>query len=590
MTDEDTIVVAQPQQRKRSYHIWTHEQRVCVYLLSHEFRHLNITARAKVFNKIFETKLAVSSIPFPGLKPIAIYQAYWKSKAPGMDVRQPWKDVYFPPDTVKERTMRGSMRARIAFILSSSGTEGVWCESAEIGTSGTLTVQSTLSEQNITGMQSTEKRKRPATILMTPPSTAGEGDEDEDEDEFDLYFSPRKTNRRQRSPVVMVPSFSEAPDLRDLVDPDDALPRSSISPQSPGVSRAIPGLNQLIIPRSQLSMPRINAGPNFVSEARSEMLPRRNMVPIPITPEKLRAAQAPFRDIPDEEAHPPLPRILFRAFTTESQGLNSANGFVCGRYANARVAPSGPPRSLDWDDVLEHLDPSKTPLKCKKCMKAGKCCGKLLHQKMLSSYISFSSDLVWVIRKMMSQGEQSYISVVDTSTLDPLSVFYVPPYQQELARKHLFHGREHRYKGYSEHLVYHEVLGSAIVRTFSYQELIGFAQSDRLTRETLRLPELRCSGTSSTEILKIMKQNKLKITPQVAILIANFVMFLGIGSNANMEDIAFLVCEIVRGWALQNAQTSPTERRENADSFMDTFYRKSDRVLSIEEQGKLRYA
>jgi hypothetical protein len=576
MADENTIIIAQPQHRRCPYNSWTHEQRVCVHLLWREFHHLNTTVRAKVFNKIFESKLAACRLP--GLKPHTIYQAYRASKAPGMDVRQPWKDVYFPPDTVKEHTMRGSMRARISFILNG--------ESTQAGSSDILSTRLTPSEQDSTGMQTTEKRKRPATVLMTPVSTAGE----DDEDEVDLHFSPRKTNQRHRSPVVMVPSLSEAPDLCDLVDPDDTLPRSPVSTQSPRAPRAISASNQLITPRRQLNMPRINAGPNFVSEARSEMLLRRNMGPIPITPEKLRAAQASFRDIPGEEAHPPLPRFLFRAFTTESQGLNSANGFVCGRYAEARVPASGPPRSPDWNELLEHLDPSKIILKCKTCEQPGKCCKKTLHQKMSSPYISFSSDLIWVIRKMMSQGEHSYISIVDTSTLDPLAVFYVPPYQQELARKLLFHGREHRYKGYSEHLIYNEVPGSATVKTFSYQELVGFTQSDRIARETLRLPELRFSGTSSTDILKTMKQSKPKITPQVARFIANFVMFLGIGSNASMEDIAFLVCEIVLGWALRNAETTTAERRENADRFMDTFYRKSDRVLSIEEQAKLKYA
>jgi hypothetical protein len=229
-------------------------------------------------------------------------------------------------------------------------------------------------------------------------------------------------------------------------------------------------------------------------------------------------------------------------------------------------------------------------MKCLKCNKASKCCKKTLHQKMPSSYISVSSDLIWVMRKMISQGEQSCISVIDTSALDPLSVFYVPPFQQELARKHLFHGREHRYKGYSEHLVYHEVPGSAVVKTFFFQELIAFTESDGLTRRTLRIPELRCSGTSSIDILKTMKQSKLRITPQVAALIANFVMFLGISYNAPMDDIAFLVCEIVRGWALRNAETTTDERRNSADRFMDTFYRNSARVLSIEEQVKLKYA
>jgi hypothetical protein len=596
MAGEENIVVARPGHRKRSYHIWTHEQRVCLFLLAREFQNLNVAVRAKVFNKIFETKLATCNIPFPGLRPNAVYLEYWKSTTPGMTARYPWKDVYIPPDTVKEHTMRGSLRARIASVLSSNGIEAVWVESTEFRSSGNLTAQSTLSEQDITEIQTPEKRKRPAATLMTPPSTRGDDEEDiADEDEFDRQFSPRKTSRRnyQRhgSPVVFVPSSAEASDSasdpRDPADSDDSLARSAHSPESP---KAMPRSIRPVTSRSQTNGQRVNTHPQSISGARSEMLLRRNMAPIPITPEKHRAAQAPFRDISEEEAHPPLPRFLFRAFTAESQGLNSPNGFVCGRYAGARAPPPGPPGSPDLNEILEHLDPSKTLLKCSKCQKVGKCCNKTLHQKIPSSYISTSSDLIWVIRKMISQGEESYISVIDTSTLDPLSVFYVPPYQRELARKQLFHGREHRYKGYSEHLVYNEIPGPAIVKTFSYQELVAFSESDRLTRETLRLPELWCSGTSSTDVLKTMKQKKLRITPQVAVIIANFVMFLDRDSSAPKEGIAFLVCEIVRGWALQIAGTTAAERRESADRFMDAFYRKSDKVLSFEEMSKLKYA
>jgi hypothetical protein len=301
--------------------------------------------------------------------------------------------------------MRGTLRARIANVLSSDGMQGVWVEPTEAGPSGDLTAYSTPSEQNRTEIQSPEKRKRPAATLMTPPSTAGE---DEDEDEDDRHFSYRKTRRqshqRNGSPVVLLPNSAEYPDLCNLVDPNDSLAQSTHSPESP-------------------------------KALRGQMLLRRNMAPIQTTPEKHRAAQAPLRDIPEEEAHPPLPRFLFRAFTAGSQGLNSPNGFVFGRYADARAPPPGPPRNLEWNEVLEHLDPSKTLVRCLNCKKTVKCCNKTLHQKLPSSCISTSSDLIWVIRKMIAQGEQSYLSVIDTSGLDPLSVFYVPPYQRELARK-----------------------------------------------------------------------------------------------------------------------------------------------------------
>jgi hypothetical protein len=87
-----------------------------------------------------------------------------------------------------------------------------------------------------------------------------------------------------------------------------------------------------------------------------------------------------------------------------------------------------------------------------------------------------------------------------------------------------------------------------------------------------------------------MKQKKLRIKPQVAVIIANFVMFLDRDSSAPKDGIAFLVCEIVRGWALQIAGTTAAERRESADRFIDAFYRKSDKVLSFEEMSKLKYA
>lgn len=584
MADDETIIVSGSKHRRRSRNIWTHEQRVCLHILSHEF-HQTAVLRAKVFNKIFEAELAACGTPCPGLSPGSIYQEYWKSKTPGTSTRNPWKDVFFPPDTVNEHTMRGSIRARISLALSFYGMNGALNEPAQTEYLDTLTLRSTSSEQNLTRYQVTGKRKRCAAILMTPPST-----NDGEEDELDPRFSSRKARRqnysRHGSPVVLIPAFAEAPASRDLLNPDGSRAPIADSTKPPiAIRKPI----QPVTPRSYLSTHSVNAGLQFISEARSEMLFRRNMEPIPVTPEKFRIARSPLRNLLEQEMHPRLPRLLFRTFTTKSQGLNSQKGFVCGRFANARMIPSKPPVLPDWNDILEHLDPSKTPLKCSKCSK-DKCCNKTLVQKIPSPYISVSSDLIWVIRKMIAQGENSNVSVIDTSALDPQSVYYVPPFQQELARKHVFHGREHRYKGYSEHLVWNEIPGSAIIKTFSYQELVDFAERDGLTRATVRLAELRCSGTSSTEILKIMKQRKYKITPEIAVFIANFVIFLGVDSSTPLEGIALPVCEIIRGWALRNAETTTAERRETADRFMDTFYRNSDRVLSLEEQVKLKYA
>jgi len=583
MAEMDNTVVSGSEPRKRSHHIWTHKQRVCIHLLYHEFNH-SIINRAKVFNKIFENELAADGIPYPGLSPAAIYQVYWQRKRTGKATRKLWKDVLRAPNTVQEHTLRGHMRARIAFVY------GVLSAASTVRSSGNLTPQPAATSQDHAGLQATVKWKRSAATLMTPPSTADS--EGEEEDESDRQSSSEERTRRsyekQGSPVVMVPTYREIPASRNLANSVEAVVRNASSNDSPTKPRAIWKPLHPRRPRIQPSAQLVETDAQSVSVARSEMLLRRNMGPIPITPEKLQAAHAPLRDILEAEAHPCLPRFLFRTFSAKSHGLNSPDGFVSGRFANARTVPSGPPKLPDWNDILEHLDPSKTPLKCSKCNK-DKCCNKTLDQKIPSPYISVSSDLVWVIRKMIVLGEQSSISVINTSALDPHAIYYVPPFQQELARKHVFHGREHRYKGYSEHLVWHEIPGSAIVKTLPFQELMAFAESDGLTRDTLRLAELRCSGTSSTEILKTMKQSKCRITPQVAALIANFVMFLGIGFSAPMEDVAFLVCEIVRGWVLRNAETT-AERLENADRFMDTFYRESDKVLSIEEQVKLKYA
>lgn len=253
-----------------------------------------------------------------------------------------------------------------------------------------------------------------------------------------------------------------------------------------------------------------------------------------------------------------LPRIVPNHKTTgyitcyrcPTVGLGLRPHSICPTVLFASARPAVTPSALCKDaeiDVLEHLNPTPIAASCKTC-------GTACKHFMPSPFISTSSDLVWVIRKALletKRGKQFVsIAVINTSRLDPKSIYYVPPFHKEFARKALFNNGAQYYRAYSEYLVWNEIPSSAMIRTFALEQLAQFSESKPSLRDTLRLDKLGCAKNPRGEKSKTMKGDKIRTTDITTVAMAKIAVFLGIDYKATFAQLSCAVCVIAQVWAL----------------------------------------
>ena len=103
------------------------------------------------------------------------------------------------------------------------------------------------------------------------------------------------------------------------------------------------------------------APPRLATTTEKLLLERRAGPDLPLLPERHKIASDPWEAPSEEAAHPPLSGLLFRFWSSTSQGLNSEQGFVAARYRDSNIWPSQPPRScqLDEADLVHHINGSR---------------------------------------------------------------------------------------------------------------------------------------------------------------------------------------------------------------------------------------
>lgn len=225
---------------------------------------------------------------------------------------------------------------------------------------------------------------------------------------------------------------------------------------------------------------------------------------------------------------------------------------------------------LEWNDIALHLnnagaDNDGTP----------------------SPFISTTNLLVWVLRKALKLADPTaHISVIDTSKMNPRSIYYVPPFYDALKRKRPFFKGGFNYRGTHEHLVWNEIPEAAMVRTFSMAELAEFADRSKTRSKLLRLNQIDASKSSAPDIIKCLKQANITISDRVAKAMAEIVMFLGLDHTSSRETLSRAVFEIAQGWVLQ----ANGETQEHADEFVHQFCRASEEYVKPGDQFKLKQA
>lgn len=283
-----------------------------------------------------------------------------------------------------------------------------------------------------------------------------------------------------------------------------------------------------------------------------------------ITPKEYADTQAPIRDIPDSELHPPLSGLMFRWWNNDSHGVNSASYFVAGLFRHNNI-PSEPPSrdDLPWTAFESHINqhPVATP------------------------FVSVTNQAVRVLRIAMLErlakedGQQKadpgHVTVLNASALDPRTVFHAKPMFDAARRKwRPWTEGVFRYGSSHEFLIWHEIPASAIVHTFS---MSAFRKE---TEGVLSLTMLR---DPIDRMRASLKNCGLKLTLESVKQITRIVPLFGLGIDSPIGHIQHLITDLVRGWEVQIDSLSSEAWLELADCFVTEVCQASNPNMTIQD-------
>lgn len=257
-----------------------------------------------------------------------------------------------------------------------------------------------------------------------------------------------------------------------------------------------------------------------------------------------------------EEAHPPLPVVLFRAYNDASQGSNSSEGFVASHFEDHDGLPL-PPDYSDHDlenTIRKHL--SK-------------------HEDFKSPFISTSSCLIKVMRRAIKASEKAQdltscrISIIDTQKVGQGDViFYARPYRELFRTKGVY---PWRYSAEEEYLVWGGIPREAILADLSLQGLSSFIAEDSVLSRSF---DTDVSLGKVQKMCRTLKGKQTPLTSELVAGIARLIASLGMEINTSPAIIAKLVCEVIYGWfvvlPVQSADAWLAEAAVFAHSFIDS--------------------
>ncbi|KAK3705062.1 hypothetical protein LTR37_013429 [Vermiconidia calcicola] len=314
------------------------------------------------------------------------------------------------------------------------------------------------------------------------------------------------------------------------------------------------------------------APPRLATTTEKLLLERRAGPDLPLLPERHKIASDPWEAPSEEAAHPPLSGLLFRFWSSTSQGLNSEQGFVAARYRDSNIWPSQPPRScqLDEADLVHHINGYKHP----------------------SPFVSVSNFLPWSLRNALKEVDKGSppirITVLSASALDPARVFYAAPFVAELKEDVCPH------QSSAEVLGFPRVPGMArhsseLISTASLAQLVEI--SNRIPEMGfLRLKDLSMKGDHRKVILPLFKSANVRIDPVTTTAIAKLAMFFGLSSTSSVDELSHLVSDVTKGFGLCVRKQTREHWRQLSATFAHVFIRNSVLPIDIRDQVKLREA
>lgn len=181
------------------------------------------------------------------------------------------------------------------------------------------------------------------------------------------------------------------------------------------------------------------------------------------------------------------------------------------------------------------------------------------------------------------------MSMIDSSALNPMAVYYMPPFHAELKRHLVFDNGAQYYKGISEHVVWNKIGAAAMVKTFTLSSFHQFVNGNADVKRLMRLDQV-ASRANLDKITRGLKRDQVRITDNMAVAIAELVMFFGLDHTSSRMTLAHLVYEIAQGWALVPDVATTSAWQARARWFTHTICRKSEEPVNFVVQSNIYHA
>lgn len=225
-----------------------------------------------------------------------------------------------------------------------------------------------------------------------------------------------------------------------------------------------------------------------------------------------------------------FPRMLYRAYSESSAGLNGPNGFKAGSFSTLpnRVSVLPPWESSSEDFLKEALN-------------------HLRKVKATTRLISVTSSLIWAVYLAIRRTARPHFSFISGAELDLMTKIYpVPPILKELRRRKWL-PKTYNYDAAFEYLIWGEIRQPAIVRDWPISDLNDFARQSNDVCRFLRLDTLK-NAILQVYLRDSFFREPLALDASVGRALGQLLHFFGI-TPATDEDVVYeLLYGLLQGW------------------------------------------
>jgi hypothetical protein len=256
----------------------------------------------------------------------------------------------------------------------------------------------------------------------------------------------------------------------------------------------------------------------------------------------------------------PCPRLLFRAYSAASTGINTPKLFRAGFYANVPViteAPIGPvenPKSQNFlIDALNHLTRSQTGTRL----------------------ISVTPSLIWVIfQAIKAKAYKSHFAIIDgPSAAFATNIFPVAPIVRDL--KTLKWWPRCQYRASQEFFIWGEIGHRAIYCDISLVDLLRFSARRRNVRRYLRLDEFEACRTV-IQLRLAFHDRVVSLDAEAGSALAELLALFGVTVASDEDVICTMIYCLLQGWVVYIRNDS---RSAALEAFLDVFMATSGDAL-----------